>query len=319
MTISRRNINIYEINFDKSLYNMDSIPENYQKGCEILEKICPKIEEILPEMEDVELYTLYLPLSGTCFRNNRKEEFIKFGEKFLSLEVVKSNVNEMDSAQCIFENIIKISSEQKDYKKANQMANQFLGLTSKNGETNPVYLKAMSAKINIAYHSKNRTYFLRNYQKLLRLSKQILGEISSENADHLINWAELLLRSKRHHEAYKLLLHSHDIYTELHSTQDHPRASLILIKMAVVKSCIQEYEDARNILARAKKLELNFEGQNSERLKYILAFQEFLGKKLQVKTGIFEGNKAKFLGGAVVVGVILGGAVWWWTYRGKQE
>ena len=154
------------------------------------------------------------------------------------------------------------------------------------------------------------------FQKYEELTRTLYG-IKSEEYFHILSITITSLEDcKMYSEAYKVALKMYDISNELEEPEDGHIKFTSLCYMAVIKSGMGEYEDAKNIIKRIEsirkkyphKLDLNsiFIATKSRISKLTDKVIE-KPKKRQKRSKIF---KIKVLGGLALVGVLTFGAIY---------
>ena len=86
-------------------------------------------------------------------------------------------------------------------------------------------------------------------------------------------------------EAYKFWLKAYDLSKEVYDSELNNMSTGILVEMTTIKSILMQYEEALNLVDKAKKIEEQMSSIYSNRYKFIQNFEKEIRKTQEIIEG----------------------------------
>jgi len=158
------------------------------------------------------------------------------------------------------------------------------------------------------------------------VTEKAYGKNSTQYIKAKLFKANLYIMTNQLNLCYKTCLDTYDLAKEVYGNEENLQSSSILSLMARVKESLKEYEDAVNIIEKAKKIESKINSKHSLGYKLLEEQVAVLEKKFQGKIPKTE-KKSLLLRilpntpkkAAVFFGVIMVGAGIIFAMRKKQN
>ena len=126
-------------------------------------------------------------------------------------------------------------------------------------------------------------FLVANVDILLELNKVVYGEKSPQYIEAVKEKAYSKMYLSQPQESYKCWLQAFDLSKEVFEGEVNNMAPGILLEMAWIKSYLSQFEEALNLIDKAKKIEEKINSINSAFYKQIQDFeQNVLQKKEKV-------------------------------------
>ncbi|CAI2387728.1 unnamed protein product [Moneuplotes crassus] len=221
---------------EEVLSNFDSLAELYEENRNTM--IDEKLEMI---------YSMQLSLAEGL---NYTDKYVTIAQKFLATKKIVT-----ESFDSIYVNTINILLNRKDFQLANKVCNDFLNYAKKEGENTKSYHKALSKKLACSMVLNNGQEYLEFSQNYEQITKTVYGANSIEHAHAIKCLAQGKVKMRQYQEAYQSYLNCYDIYKAKFGSEVNSESSTVLTNIAMIKSYWREFEDAENLIKKAKEIE----------------------------------------------------------------
>lgn len=183
-----------------------------------------------------------------------------------------------------FEKLIHFHLNSGNIPKATKLADTYLEFGLKQGENSKIYVVALASRINCANMSQDYNYIVAIAEKYEKATKVAYGKKSIQYISALKDLGFSLIYKYKAQEAYKLYLEAYDIAKEVYGSEDNQQSSLILTEMANLKMQWGQFDEAFNIIEKAKKIEEKVSSKYSAIYKQLENFENRVkAKEEQVK------------------------------------
>jgi len=108
--------------------------------------------------------------------------------------------------------------------------------------------------------------FSQNYEQI---TKTVYGANSMEHAHAIKFLVHGKVKLGQYKEAYQSCLDCYDIYKAKFGSEVNSESSLVLSKMAIIKSRLREFEDAENLIKKSKEIEEKVTSKHSSKYAII--------------------------------------------------
>ncbi|CAI2359199.1 unnamed protein product [Moneuplotes crassus] len=264
----------FRINLDyTNIMTMMAAPEMQGMGraMEELDSLAELYEQNLNIVTKEKLVSIYLAQIMIAKVTGLPQKYVQVALKFLPTQ---TSVDEIVDE--IYDTTITNLSIEGDIAKAGKLSTAFLAYAKKDGENTHTYYKALKTKIKILSKAKLRVEALQISTDFERIASDIYGEGSLEHADSIKTVSQLKSQLGNYQEAYQGFLNCYDMYKAKFGSEVNPESSSVLVRMAVVKKHLEEFEDAFNLLDKAKQVEEKTTSKFSKEYKLILRAEEFV-------------------------------------------
>ena len=222
------------------------------------------------------LNSFILPLNHVC---------IEIAEEYLELAVKH---NESPDFTCaIFQKSIYSLFGLQNFEKANYLAERQLLFLEPYGKASKIYADALYTAFTVKRTLKDFEFMIANIDSLLESNKLTYGEKSPQYIEAIKEMAYTKMAQYQTNEAYKFWLKAYDLSKEVYDSELNNMSTGILIEMAAIKCILMQYEEALNLVDKAKKIEEKLSSIYSNRYKVIQNFE----KEIRTTQERIEGYK----------------------------
>lgn len=209
---------------------------------------------------------------------------------------------------------------------ARKICNDYLKYTKKAGENTKSYQKALANKIFLSLFWNDLQEFVEYSQSYEQVTKTVYGASSMEYALAAKSLGQGKTKIGFFQEAYQKLLGCYDIYKAKFGSEVNSESSEVLANMALIKSYWREYEDAANLIKKAKEIELKVTSKSSVNYSQILKIEQIIkrDKEKLIREGILPPEKGdthsrvKVAATLVGIGLAIFGAVYYIKRKGSS-
>ncbi|CAI2381087.1 unnamed protein product [Moneuplotes crassus] len=241
------------------------------KAMEELDSLVELYEQNLNVITEEKLMSIYLEQIMVADMTDQPLKYVQAALKFLPTQ---TSVNEVVGG--IYDTTIANLLFQGDVAKADELSTNFLAYAKKDGENTQTYYKALKTKINIFSKTRHPAEVLQISTDYARIASNVCGEGSLEHAESIRTVSQLNTKLGNYQEAYQGFLDCYGMYKAKFGSEVNPESSSILISMAVIKSHLKEFEDAFNLLDKAKQIEGKATSNFTKQYKLILQTENMI-------------------------------------------
>jgi tetratricopeptide (TPR) repeat protein len=196
------------------------------------------------------------------------------------------NIEYMSS---IYEKLIHFKVNSGNIPKAIKLAESYLKFGFKQGGDSKIYVTAIASRLVCANNAQDLKYVCDNADRYEKAAKAAYGKKSIQYIAALKDVAFSYICKYKGQEAYKLYLEAYDIAKEVFGSEENQQSSTILVEMSNLKMQWGQFEEACNMVEKAKKIEEKVSSKYSVVYKHIDAFE----KKIKAKQEQVNGKKKK--------------------------
>ncbi|CAI2387837.1 unnamed protein product [Moneuplotes crassus] len=272
----------------KAMTELDSLAELYEQNLNIF--LETKLQSI---------YSTQLMMANST---GNVQKYIQVGLKFLPKQSV---VNEF--ATDTYETIISQIAVQGDIAKADKLCNDFLAYARKNGENTKPYHKAIVLKMSMLSENYNLSQALQASAKCEQISLAVYGEGSLEHANAIRASCQMKINIGKLQESYQGLLNCYEMYKSNYGSETNPASSRVLTSLAMIKKYLKEFEDAYNLVDKAKEIEQKMTSKFSQQYTLILKIEKSIEdaeQKHHERHKLLFGKSKKYSKAKVAVALI---------------
>ncbi|CAI2387857.1 unnamed protein product [Moneuplotes crassus] len=272
----------------KAMTELDSLAELYEQNLNMF--LETKLQSI---------YSTQLMMANST---GNVQKYIEVGLKFLPKQTV---VNEFVTNT--YETIIGQIAVQGDIAKADKLCNDFLAYARKDGENTKPYHKAIVCKISMLSQSNNLFQALQASAKCEKISLAVYGEGSLEHANAIRASCQMKTQIGKLQESYQGLLNCYEMYKSNYGSETNPDSSSVLTSMAMIKTFLKEFEDAYNLIDKAKEIEQKATSKFSQQYMLIIKIEKSIEdaeQKHHERHKLLFGESKKYSKAKVAVALI---------------
>ena len=128
----------------------------------------------------------------------------------------------------------------------------------------------------------------------MEVADKVHGKSSLQYIRSLMTYSNILLAQGRLNQCYKNCLDSYELAKEVFGNENNIESSSILALMARVKTSLKEFEDAMNLIKKAKKNEITINSEYSNDFKMLTLIENNIKEEAK-KHGIHFDQKKSFI------------------------
>ena len=188
--------------------------------------------------------------------------YLEIADLYLEL-AVKHNDNP-DTTCEVFQKTISTLFNLQNFQKADIIAENQLAFVKRFNTKSKNYTNALFTAFIAKKLTNNLQYLVDNIDPLLESCKAVYGEKSSQYIDIIKEKASIKTCLRQPDEAYKYWLQANDLNKEVFESEENIMTSGILIEMAGIKGYLSQFDEALNLIDKAKKIEEKMQSIHSE-------------------------------------------------------
>ncbi|CAI2385779.1 unnamed protein product [Moneuplotes crassus] len=241
------------------------------------------------------------------------EKYVEAAQKYLATQKVPTEANDI-----IYTKISGILYRKGDVALANKVCNDFINYAKNAGENTKSFQKALTNKLTLCLNRTDSPEFVEFSQNYEQVTKNVYGQNSMEHAHAIKLLSQGKMLTAQYQEAYQKALDCYDIYKAQFGSEVNSESSGVLTDMAFIKSRLCEFEDADNLIKKAKEIEQKITSKYSPKYYMIRQGEDAINKKrkrLEAERKLLIGDrqfsKTKLTLGLIGIGLAAFGAIYY--------